>query len=773
MSSPSDPFADPSDAALPNQARVNFNFPNPHPNPLASHPPLGPAPSFRGHATPTGGAGFGPGLAPGGTPQMNGDANSWVPSAHQAISNAIRVGGQATGGDNPMASGVQNNSSNVAMNGMVNGIPSNLANEFPDNMANGFPFGNMSTELVHGASHVANNGNGFGQGDANHGVPPGVSNNANNGLVHGTAPMSNGTAPGASNAVVLYPQPTQNGGVPTPAQTAFVSPPQGRVNTNRAGGHHHAYSGPATGLTHSHSYTGGLTMSQSYNTGLSFISQGPTPHHLGGQRSRGSYSSPEAPTHGRLSEPRNYAPRTSGQPVDSLPPPRFNLDIAIATAVPEDAAEDPFGSPARTDDSSSQLIPFPALPPPAVQQAMLTAPFQSTENKSPKLVELTCTLSGYPTLSIALSPNYFPFIDGPGSAKPATFGVVRLKNIPFSTKRSEIVAFIGRNSKMLNDTDEPVHIIMDRATSKTMDAFVEFHTMEDAMRCAERHHQFAQAGRVSRLGERPIEVELSSQATLMKELYPLARGVFWDGATPYIMPFNPDEPWANFKGFISCEEMVMLVKHVEVPHRSPFSKECPQRPYECLISTLRKFPWFSTNNITITQRLAMFRATAKLLRLLAKSVAQSDDPVNLNSQLFRRVVKTAMQCKGFTTMMKDDIAYMVHMNENEQRRHGQPPKPASWVHQYAVAPRPGIPHDVVDWYIRVIREQSTRDVLVRPISERTAIQEALKDTDDYWGYFFNEVGYTQGPQFDDMTLGQCAHAEFSALERILARALPN
>lgn len=40
----------------------------------------------------------------------------------------------------------------------------------------------------------------------------------------------------------------------------------------------------------------------------------------------------------------------------------------------------------------------------------------------------------------------------------------------------------------------------------------------------------------------------------------------------------------------------------------------------------------------------------------------------------------------------------------------------------------------------------------------------------YWGYFWAEVGYILGPQFDDMTLAQAAHMEFSAVERILTRA---
>lgn len=133
-----------------------------------------------------------------------------------------------------------------------------------------------------------------------------------------------------------------------------------------------------------------------------------------------------------------------------------------------------------------------------------------------------------------------------------------------------MIAFLGRNSKILNDIDEPVHIIMERVTSKTMDAYVEFTTLEDAMKAVERHHQNLVNGRLSRLGDRPVDMELSSQACLMKDLFPLASGLVWDGVTPEFKPHNPTDPWENFKGFISEEEMTMLVKHVEVPHRVRF-----------------------------------------------------------------------------------------------------------------------------------------------------------------------------------------------------------
>ena len=106
---------------------------------------------------------------------------------------------------------------------------------------------------------------------------------------------------------------------------------------------------------------------------------------------------------------------------------------------------------------------------------------------------------------------------------------------------------------------------MERVTSKTHDAYIEFLTLHDAMKAVEKHT--GNKNKMGRLGDRPVEVELSSQAALMKDLFPLASGVFWNGSQPQIQPRIEKEPWNNFKGFITEEEMTMLVKHVEIPQR--------------------------------------------------------------------------------------------------------------------------------------------------------------------------------------------------------------
>ncbi|KAJ3466829.1 hypothetical protein MRS44_004393 [Fusarium solani] len=110
MSHNTGPFPGQLNAALPNMARGTF--PNQHavqppaqyPGPLNSHPPFrGGAPSFHGQGAPGQGAGTGAHSGP--HPMVNGNVHgsingnmaigdeSWIPSAHQVISNALRSSG--------------------------------------------------------------------------------------------------------------------------------------------------------------------------------------------------------------------------------------------------------------------------------------------------------------------------------------------------------------------------------------------------------------------------------------------------------------------------------------------------------------------------------------------------------------------------------------------------------------------------------------------------------------------------------------------------------
>lgn len=137
---------------------------------------------------------------------------------------------------------------------------------------------------------------------------------------------------------------------------------------------------------------------------------------------------------------------------------------------------------------------------------------------------------------------------------------------------------MGRNSRVLNDNQEPVHIVMERVNAATREAYVEFLDENAAINAIQRFDRAQRDGRTPRLGEHPLRYELSSQAALMKALFPQAKGVQWRGAVPHIMPDDHTEwDWDRFKGFISREEMFCLAKHGEVSRDKPSPPPPPLR----------------------------------------------------------------------------------------------------------------------------------------------------------------------------------------------------
>lgn len=206
------------------------------------------------------------------------------------------------------------------------------------------------------------------------------------------------------------------------------------------------------------------------------------------------------------------------------------------------------------------------------------------DTMSQELLTLTRGGSRNPTLAEALDPYNVPFSEYCRLAKSDSFGVIKIKNvsitilshpslanypkIPYGTHRAEVLAFLGRNARILSESEyEPIHIIMERVTSKTLDCFVEFTDFGEAVSAVNRFENNRVGGR-GRLGQRHVEVELSTQGALMKELFPKAKNVQWDGMRPHIVPRDPNDPYnSGFQGFIIKEELIMLLKHVESPQR--------------------------------------------------------------------------------------------------------------------------------------------------------------------------------------------------------------
>ena len=112
---------------------------------------------------------------------------------------------------------------------------------------------------------------------------------------------------------------------------------------------------------------------------------------------------------------------------------------------------------------------------------------------------------------------------------------------------------------------------MDRNSGKTMDCFVEFLSTPDARACCNSVN-LRQHG-MNRISERMVDVTMSSQDELLAVLFSKAKNVKWENGSPVIV--EAEDEWSSgFKNFVSAEELGLMVRHAEQPHRvSPFP--CP------------------------------------------------------------------------------------------------------------------------------------------------------------------------------------------------------
>ncbi|TVY45657.1 hypothetical protein LOCC1_G002710 [Lachnellula occidentalis] len=449
--------------------------------------------------------------------------------------------------------------------------------------------------------------------------------------------------------------------------------------------------------------------------------------------------------------PITEGPRTQLTPYNSNPNQRGQGQGQVKG---RPTFNDPFGP------SLSMMTPFTG-------QTLLR------DDQSYLLKTLTHNNTSKPSIEDALHARNFPFAEYCRLPKPDTWGVIKIKNIPYGVARAEVMAFLGRNARIINESEfEPVHIVMERVTSKTLDCYVEFTTFDEAVSAVNRFETNRTGGRGGRLGQRHVEVELSSQDLLMKELFPKAKNVYWSGGRPHIVPKDMNDIYTSgFQGFVSKEELVMLVKHVEAPQRSPFSKDCPQRPFECLISTLLKYPWYMVEYITIEDRNLLFAATIELVKLLLERVNNERDDVNLTPMLLKRVWRAALRCPGFTPAQKDDVVCICNIDDRTVMELGMAPHASYWKYLWTIGPKPGTPPDLLMYYCAIIREATEGKQEKLSLAERAARGEDESLEVKLFGDLDKRIRYNPNQPMKFQTLSEIAKAEWTAIEQVLRQAL--
>jgi hypothetical protein len=142
-----------------------------------------------------------------------------------------------------------------------------------------------------------------------------------------------------------------------------------------------------------------------------------------------------------------------------------------------------------------------------------------------------------------------------------------LRQIPYSITKQEIFQFLGRQARLITPENGcPIHIIMERSTAKTMDCYVEFKSQTDAKDTVIRINRIYETGQAPRLGNRHVDVELTDQNELLKDLFPHAKCIVWRGGVPYRVP-NDDPYCSGFVGFFTGEEIILAIRHAEIPNR--------------------------------------------------------------------------------------------------------------------------------------------------------------------------------------------------------------
>ncbi|CAG8977943.1 hypothetical protein HYALB_00001823 [Hymenoscyphus albidus] len=423
--------------------------------------------------------------------------------------------------------------------------------------------------------------------------------------------------------------------------------------------------------------------------------------------------------------------------------------------------------------SRPNVDPFGAIP--STNRSSLLTP---ADGMSRKMRELTEGGRITPIGDAALNVYFLPFITLCSQhPKQSRYGVLVIKNIPYTLTRSEVLAFIGRNAKIVPESEnESIHIIMERVTSKTLDCYVEFTSVNEAIAAVDRFQSLKMAGRSGRLGPRHVEVELSSQEDLMRQLFPKAKNVQWVGISPTIIPKDPNDKYnSGFQGFITNEELVMLVKHVEYPQRSPFSRDCPQRPFECLISTLSKYPWHMTHYITLADRKRLFDATVKLVKFLLHRIRNGDDPVHLNNSLLKRVIKACLACDGFTPVMKDDIVFWTSLDGRRAYELGQVPHADGWAAIHTLGAKKDIEYDLLMFYVKLIHDWTMKNARRPTLAEQAERGYSGFHATTMFGrveQFLDLANAFHPKTLGEATLAEVAVREWLILERIIRSALP-
>ncbi|GAB5587567.1 hypothetical protein Unana1_02467 [Umbelopsis nana] len=223
------------------------------------------------------------------------------------------------------------------------------------------------------------------------------------------------------------------------------------------------------------------------------------------------------------------------------------------------------------------------------------------------------------------------------------WSVVKISNaskfgIPWDVSIPQVIQFF-KNIKFPppHQHSHFVHILADRSSGKTISsAYVETVSHSEAQRAVTTLNRKPLKGRL-------VQVTLSSQDELLSALFPSWNGDFIQG-----MAIPSEQGAVQSKAghtFITRQEINSLLTICR-NYKIHFSRKCPERPFENIMSIVCKYPWYQPNLVTALQRDHIYECLKLAIECLCTHV--SKDYITIDPTLVIRMVRTGVMCPSFT-----------------------------------------------------------------------------------------------------------------------------
>ncbi|QIW94550.1 hypothetical protein AMS68_000068 [Peltaster fructicola] len=385
-----------------------------------------------------------------------------------------------------------------------------------------------------------------------------------------------------------------------------------------------------------------------------------------------------------------------------------------------------------------------------------------------------------------------PFITPLGGHVVPDYGVIHIVEPPFHVTKAEILNLLGKSAQIksqpIGTSYFAVHIMMDRNTGKTQDAFVEVSCHEEAATIAAHFSRREAEGRRLTLGNKPAQVKQSSNEEMMKAIFPFAKFVSWHGANPVVnytpTQYYPGVVAARFDGFIGHDEAALMIKWLTEPGRSPFIARGPNRLYENVITLLHKYPVYASNLVSLKDRKRVYDIAFTAIKSLSTILREDNDvplQARLDTRLLQELVIASLTFPLFTDAQKAEMVRELRIdgrfdglvfNHGMQVALGGTHEHASRMPFCVLVRQPGIPDNFFKYYCNLIREQSNKTLAGLTYGEVQALVAARQNEHADEPFLAFRIDYgVSAEELGYMTLSDCAIMEFDALAKMLCAAI--